>query len=112
MQNIVDLCTEHNVLDYLYDSQVHRIFQQKLDEDAEDRLMDLFESHMGESNHMPKKEVYPCLMKLCDEVITKMNTRVNMKANPNTAGRGDSQPKGGSGGGSGSGSSGGWKVKN
>jgi hypothetical protein len=31
LQNIIVLCTEHNVLDHLHNSQVHRIFQQKLD---------------------------------------------------------------------------------
>jgi hypothetical protein len=93
LQNIVDLCTEHDVMDHLYDSEVHKIFQQKLDEDAEERLMDLFESFMNKAKYTPKKYVYPCLLKLCDVMITKMTTRVNMKANPDTAGRDLTQHK-------------------
>jgi hypothetical protein len=34
LQNIIELCTEHEVLDHLYDSQLNRLFQQKLDEDS------------------------------------------------------------------------------
>jgi hypothetical protein len=58
LQNIIELCTERDVLDHLYNSQVYRIFQQKLDEDTLERLMDLFERQV---------KLYPCLLALCDE---------------------------------------------
>ncbi len=67
LQHIIELCTEHDVLDHLYNSQVYRIFQQKLDEDTLERLMDLFEHQMGGANHLPKVKLYPCLLALCDE---------------------------------------------
>ena len=42
LQNIIELCTEHEVLDHLYDSQLNRLFQQRLDEDSIDILMEIF----------------------------------------------------------------------
>jgi hypothetical protein len=74
LQNIIVLCTEHEVLEHLYNSQVHRIFQQKLDEDTLERLMDLFERQMGKAKHLLKAKLYPCLLALCDEQIGKMST--------------------------------------
>jgi hypothetical protein len=47
LQNIIELCTEHEVLDHLYDSQLNRLFQQKLDEDSIDILMEIFRKAMG-----------------------------------------------------------------
>jgi hypothetical protein len=116
LQNIIELCTEHEVLDHLYDSQLNRLFQQKLDEDSIDILMEIFRKAMGKLKSLPKAELYPCRLELCDEQIAKLSTRVTMLANPDTAYQADAQGKGGSGGGSGgSGSgaanSGGWKNK-
>jgi hypothetical protein len=117
LQNIIELCTEHEVLDHLYDSQLNRLFQQKLDEDSIDILMEIFRKAMGKLKSLPKAKLYPCLLELCDEQIAKLSTRVTMLANPDTAYRADAQGKGGNGGGgsggSGSGAEngGGWKGK-
>jgi len=116
LQNIVDLCEEHDAMDHLLDSNVHKTFQAKLDDDAEEKLMDIFETFMGRTKHTPKKYIYPCLLQLCDQIIQKMTMRVNMKANPDTAGRPDGQPKANSGNGgagsSGNGGGSGWKGRN
>jgi hypothetical protein len=52
LQNIMELCTEHEVLDHLYDSQLNRLFQQKLDEDSMESLMEIFRKAM---NKIPAK---------------------------------------------------------
>jgi uncharacterized membrane protein YgcG len=107
LQNIIELCTEHEVLDHLYDSQLNRLFQQRLDEDSIDILMEIFRKAMGKLKSLPKAKLYPCLLELCDEQIAKLSTRVTMLANPDTAYRADAQGKGGNGGGgSGGGGSG------
>jgi hypothetical protein len=111
LQNIIELCTEHEVLDHLYDSQLNRLFQQKLDEDSIDKLMKIFRSCMGKSKSLPKAKLYPCLLALCDEQITHLSTRVTMLANPDTACHIDAQGKGGNSGGSGTAKGGSWKGK-
>jgi hypothetical protein len=85
LQNIIELCTEHEVLDHLYNSQLNRLFQQKLDEDSIDILMEIFRKAMGKLKSLPKAKLYPCLLELCDEQIAKLSTRVTMLANPDTA---------------------------
>ncbi len=105
LQNIIELCTEHEVLDHLYDSQLNRLFQQKLDEDSIDILMEIFRKAMGKLKSLPKAKLNPCLLELCDEQIAKLSTRVTMLANPDTAYRADAQSKGGNGGGGSSGGS-------
>jgi hypothetical protein len=107
LQNIIELCTEHEVLEHLYNSQVHRIFQQKLDEDTLERLMDLFERQMGKAKHLPKAKLYPCLLALCDEQIGKMSTRVSMMVDSDIAGGSSAQARGVGGGGGGVGGVGG-----
>jgi hypothetical protein len=97
----MELCTEHEVLDHLYDSQLNRLFQQKLDEDSMESLMEIFRKAMNKSKSLPKAKLYPCLLELCDEQIAKLSTRVTMMANPDTAYRADAQGKGGNGGGGG-----------
>jgi hypothetical protein len=52
--NIIELCTEHEVLDHLYDSQLNRLFQQKLDKDSIDILMEIFRKAMGKLKSLPK----------------------------------------------------------
>jgi len=111
LQNIIELCTEHEVLDHLYDSQLNHLFQQKLDEDSIDILMKIFRAAMGKLKSLPKAKLYPCLLELCDEQIAKLSTRVTMLANPDTACRVDAQGKGETGGGSGAANGGGWKGK-
>jgi hypothetical protein len=117
LQNIIELCTEHEVLDHLYDSQLNRLFQQKLDEDSIDILMEIFRKTMGKLKSLPKAKLYPCLLELCDEQIAKLSTRVTMLANPDTTYCADAQGKGGNGSGGGGSSSsgaangGGWKNK-
>ncbi len=75
LQNIIELCTEHEVLDHLCDSQLNRLFQQKLDEDSID-IMEIFRKAMGKLKSLPKAKLYPCLLELCDEQIAKLSTRV------------------------------------
>jgi hypothetical protein len=66
LQNIIELCTEHEVLDHLYDSQLNWLFQQKLDEDSIDKFIKIFETQMGKSKFLPKAKLYPCLLALGD----------------------------------------------
>jgi hypothetical protein len=115
LQNIIELCTEHEFLDHLYDSQLNRLFQQELDENSIDILMKIFRTSMGKLKSLPKAKLFPCLLELCDEQIAELSTRVTMLANLNTAYRVDAQGKGGNSGSDGSGSgaanSGSWKGK-
>jgi hypothetical protein len=113
LQNIIELCTEHEVLDHLYDSQLNHLFQQKLDEDSIDILMKIFRKSMGKLKSLPKAKLYPCLLELCDEQIAELSMRVTMLAIPDTACRVDAQEKGRTGCSSGSGAANGsgWKGK-